>query len=88
MFLCYWVDYGLIGLGFICFAFTYPVFREKKQKSFLLLIFLFIVLLSCLNEDTLANHDGITFFATLYAVFLFADYEQSDQLSTDDKPAY
>lgn len=75
MFLSYWVDFGLIGLLFICFAYTYPVFRERKMKSYLLLTFSLIVLLSFLNEDTLNNHDAITFFAFFFSLFLFSNYE-------------
>ncbi|MDX9881577.1 MAG: O-antigen ligase family protein [Prolixibacteraceae bacterium] len=75
MFLSYWVDFGLVGLLFICFAYIYPVFRERKTKSYLLLTFSLVVLLSFLNEDTLNNHDGITFFAFFYSLFLFSSYE-------------
>lgn len=75
MFLSYWVDFGLIGLIFICFAYSYPVFRQRKTKSYLLLTFGLIVLLSFLNEDTLNNHDAITFFAFFYSLFLFGKYE-------------
>lgn len=75
MWLSYWVDFGLIGLLFVCFAYTYPVWRQGKQRSFLLLTFSLIVLLSCINEDTLNNHDAITFFAFFFSLFLFANYE-------------
>ena len=76
MFLSYWIDFGLIGLLFICFAYAYPVFRERKTKSYLLLTFSLIVLLSFLNEDTLNNHDAITFFAFFFSLFLFSNYEE------------
>jgi len=75
MFLSYWVDFGLAGFLFICFAYVYPVFRQKKTKSYLFLVFSLIVLLSFLNEDTLNNHDAITFFAFFYSLFLFSNYE-------------
>jgi len=75
MFLSYWVDFGLIGLFFICFAYVYPVFRQNKQKSYLLLMFSLIVLLSFLNEDTLNNHDAIVFFTFFYSLFIFSKYE-------------
>ena len=75
MFLSYWVDFGLIGLIFICFAYVYPVFRQRKTQSYLLLTFSLIVLISFLNEDTLNNHDAITFFAFFYSLFLFSKYE-------------
>lgn len=75
MFLSYWVDFGLVGFTFICFAFVYPVSRQRKTKSYLLLTFSLIVLLSFINEDTLNNHDAITFFALFFSLFLFSNYE-------------
>jgi hypothetical protein len=76
MLLSYWIDFGLIGLIFICFAFIAPVFLERKTKSFLLLIFLLIVLISFMNEDTLNNHDAICFFSFFYPLYLFSRPEQ------------
>lgn len=75
MFLSYWVDFGLVGLIYICIAYTYPVFRQRKTKSYLLLTFSLIVLISFLNEDTLNNHDAITFAAFFFSLFLFSNYE-------------
>ena len=72
MFLSYWIDFGLIGMCYICFALIAPVFLERKTKSFLLLIFLLIVLISFMNEDTLNNHDAISFFAFFYPLFLYS----------------
>lgn len=72
MFLSYWIDFGIIGLIYICFALFAPVFMERKTNSFLLMVFLLIVLISFLNEDTLNNHDAISFFAFLYPLFLYS----------------
>jgi O-antigen ligase len=71
MFLSYWIDFGLIGLCYICFALSAPVFLEHKTKSFLLLVFLLVVLISFMNEDTLNNHDAISFFAFFYPLYLY-----------------
>jgi len=71
MFLSYWIDFGFIGLIYICFALFAPVFIERKTKSFLLMVFLLIVLISFLNEDTLNNHDAVSFFAFLYPLYLY-----------------
>jgi hypothetical protein len=79
MFLSYWIDFGLIGMCYICFALTAPVFLERKTKSFLLLIFLLIVLISFMNEDTLNNHDAISFFAFFYPLYLYSRYETNPQ---------
>lgn len=75
MFLSYWIDFGVIGLIYICFALFSPIMLERKTKSFLLLIFMLIVLLSFLNEDSLNNHDAISFFAFLYPLYLYSNHE-------------
>jgi len=77
MFLSYWIDFGLIGMCYICFALAAPVFIERKTKSFLLLIFLLIVLISFMNEDTLNNHDAISFFAFFYPLYLYSSPSKS-----------
>jgi len=81
MFLSYWIDFGLVGLIFICFALVYPIFMERKTRSFLLLIFFLIVLISFMNEDTLNNHDAISFFSFLYPLYLFSRHESPDNNS-------
>jgi O-antigen ligase len=72
MFLSYWIDFGLIGLVYICFALVAPIFMERKIRSFLLMIFLLIVFISFLNEDSLNNHDAITFFSFFYPLYLYS----------------
>ena len=77
MFLSYWIDFGLIGLCYVCFALVAPVILEQKTKNFLLLIFLLIVFISFMNEDTLNNHDAISFFAFFYPLFLYNGLSKS-----------
>ncbi len=76
MFLSYWIDFGIVGMLYICFALFAPVFMERKTKSYLVLVFVLIVFLSFLNEDSLNNHDAISFFAFLYPLFLYSNYEK------------
>jgi hypothetical protein len=76
MFLSYWIDFGVVGLIYICFALFSPVILERKSKSFLLIIFLLIVLISLMNEDTLNNHDAITFFSFFYPLYLYSKHEK------------
>ena len=71
MFLSYWIDFGVIGLIYICFALFAPVFLERKTNNYLLLVFMMIVLLSFMNEDSLNNHDAISFFAFFYPLYLY-----------------
>jgi O-antigen ligase len=81
MFLSYWIDFGLVGLGYICFALVAPIFWERKTKSYLLLVFFLIVLISFMNEDTLNNHDAISFFSFFYPLYLY-----SSSISNPRKP--
>jgi len=76
MFLSYWIDFGLIGLIYICVALSLPVFLEHKTQNFLVLTFVLVVLISFMNEDTLNNHDAICFFAFLYPLFLYSKQEE------------
>jgi hypothetical protein len=80
MILSYLIDFGLIGAIYICFALVAPVFIENKRKSALLIIFLLIVFISFINEDSLNNHDAISFFAFFYPLYLFSDYEKPEAL--------
>lgn len=75
MFLSYWIDFGLIGMLYICFALVAPVFLEHRARNFLLMIVLLVVFISFLNEDTLNNHDAISFFAFFYPLYLFSPCE-------------
>jgi hypothetical protein len=75
MFLSYWIDFGIIGLIYICFAMFYPIILERKTRSFLLKVFILILLISFMNEDTLNNHDAITFFSFFYPLYLFSRHE-------------
>ncbi len=76
MFLSYWIDFGLIGLVYICFALVYPIILERKATSFLLMVFFLIVVISFMNEDTLNNHDAISFFSFFYPLYLYSKHEK------------
>jgi O-Antigen ligase. len=76
MLLSYAIDFGLIGMTYICFALVAPVFIENKKRSALLISFLLIVFISFISEDTLNNHDAISFFAFFYPLYLYSDHEK------------
>ncbi len=82
MIFSYTIDFGIIGAIYICYALIAPVFFEGKRKSFLLIIFLLIVFISFINEDSLNNHDAISFFAFFYPLFLFSDHEKPTATET------
>lgn len=85
MILSYLIDFGIIGTIYICFSLVAPVFIENKRKSALLVTFLLIVFISFINEDSLNNHDAISFFAFFYPLYLYSDHEKPD-LATADLP--
>ncbi len=67
----FFVTFGLIGFLIIIFAMFYPIFYEQKFKDYFFMVFLIIILLSMLNEDTLETQAGVTFFSYFYSLFLF-----------------
>jgi hypothetical protein len=56
----------------------YPIKLEQKTGSFLLKVFVLILLISFMNEDTLNNHDAISFFSFFYPLYLFSKYEKPE----------
>ena len=71
-FVSFILAFGFVGFVFIIFALLYPVFYEKKWKSYLFLVFFTIAILSMLNEDTLETQAGVTFFILFYTLFVFS----------------
>jgi len=66
------VTFGIVGFILIFISLLAPPFFEKKYSSYLFLCIFIIGMLSFLNEDTLETHQGISFFAFFYFLFLFA----------------
>lgn len=78
MILSYLIDFGVVGALYICFALGAPVFIENKKRSALIVMFLLVVFISFINEDTLNNHDAISFFAFFYPLFLYSNHEKPE----------
>ncbi|MCF8296982.1 MAG: O-antigen ligase family protein, partial [Saprospiraceae bacterium] len=73
------VGFGMIGfLWFLIFIF-YPPIREKKLFDYLYFIFLVIILLSMLTEDTIESQAGVTLFA-FFNSFLLLGRKKENQL--------
>lgn len=83
MILSYMIDFGIVGTIYICFALVAPVFIENKKKSALLITFLLIVFISFINEDSLNNHDAISFFAFFYPLYLYSSHEKPGAATAD-----
>ncbi len=70
-YLTFVITFGFPGALLIFFALAYPVIRSREWKSFLPFVFLFIMALSMLNEDTLETSAGVTLFAFFYVILFF-----------------
>ena len=70
-FLTFAISFGMIGLGVIIYIIFYVLKKRKKIHILPHAVFLVISFVSMLNEDTLGNQAGLTFF--LY-FFLFFNY--------------
>lgn len=70
-FITFVITFGLIGFLLILCSLYLPPLLEKKYTNYLFLVILLIGTLSFLNEDTLETHQGVSFFAFFYSLFLF-----------------
>ena len=66
------VAFGLVGLAFFLFVLLYPWLASRKSHTYLYMVFLSIMLLSMLAEDTLETQAGASMFAFFEALLLFA----------------
>lgn len=73
------VAFGVVGLIGFLFSMFYPFFSDKKNRNYLYFVFLFIMALSMLTEDTLETQIGVTLFAFFNSFLVFANNdEQTD----------
>ena len=70
-YLTFLISFGLVGFVLVFFSVYKPVKILNGIKSPLFVIFMIIVLLSMLSEDTLETHAGVSFFAYFYSLILF-----------------
>jgi hypothetical protein len=70
-FLTILISCGILGFIIICCSTLIPVIRLKTYRSFLFNMFIMIILITMLGEDTLETHTGVSFFAYFYSLFVF-----------------
>jgi hypothetical protein len=73
------VTFGFVGFLLILCSLFLPPFFERKYTNYLFIIIFIIGLLSFLTEDTLETHQGISFFAFFYSLFLFYEHDKTRQ---------
>ena len=66
------VGFGLVGLLIFVVTLLYPYCSAKRHRSYLYTIFLVILLLSMLPEDTIETQAGVTWFALFNSLLIFA----------------
>lgn len=66
------VGFGLVGLLIFVVTLLYPYCSAKRHRTYLYTVFLVIVLLSMLPEDTLETQAGATWFALFNSLLIFA----------------
>lgn len=70
-FLTFLISFGIPGMIICLFALVAPLFIAKRQRSFMAVGFMILMLLSMLNEDTLETACGAAFVAFFYTLFIF-----------------
>ena len=64
--------FGIFGLLWFLFVLFSPGFLSGMNKDYFYFIFLCVLLISMLTEDTLEDQAGVTFYAFFTSFFLFA----------------
>jgi len=76
-FLSIMIAFGAVGLALFLIMLLYPCFSSKKHRTYLYLVFLCIMILSMLPEDTLETQAGASLFAFFNALLLCAAPENA-----------
>lgn len=76
------IRFGFVGLTLFFLSIASAVLIEKRQHDFLVLVHLFIVIVSMVNEDTLETQYGIILFAFWGALLLLARQQPDRQDET------
>jgi hypothetical protein len=77
-FLSITVAFGIIGLLWFLFVLLYPLFFRKYRNDFYFVVFLMILILSMLTEDTIETQAGLTFFA-FYSTLLLLGRDEGNE---------
>lgn len=70
------VAFGVVGLLWFLFSMFYPIFADKRNRNYLYIVFLFIIMLSMFTDDTLETQVGATLFAFFNSFLVFGIEEQ------------
>lgn len=71
-YLTLWISFGVFGLLWSLFAWTWPALRQGAFRRPLFVCWAIIFTVSCFSEDTIETQPGATFFALFHALLVFA----------------
>lgn len=77
------VAFGVIGLLWFLFSMFYPLIADKRNRNYLYIVFLFIVMLSMFTDDTLETQVGATLFTFFNSFLIFCHEPSSESISKD-----
>lgn len=70
-YLTFYLTFGIFLGSCVILALILPLIIKRKEIGLIVVVFMLIVFLSMLAEDTLETQAGVTFFAYFYSLFLF-----------------
>ena len=77
-YLAIFIAFGVFGFLWFIFTLIYPGIKTGKFHNYLYVVFIFIIVMSMLTEDTLETQAGATFFAFFNALLLFGCKRQPE----------
>lgn len=78
------VAFGVLGLLWFLFSMFYPLVADKRNRNYLYIVFLFIILLSMFTDDTLETQVGATLFAFFNSFLIFCNELRTENLELED----
>ena len=71
-YLSIFIAFGVFGFLWFMFILFYPTFYQKRYLDYRYFVFISIILLSMLSEDTIESQAGLTLYAFFNSFFLLA----------------
>lgn len=76
------VGFGIVGLLLFLIVLLYPYLSSKRHRTFIYTIFLVILLISMLPEDTIETQAGASWFAFFNSLLIFASQNKDSHPET------
>jgi cell division protein FtsW (lipid II flippase) len=76
------VGFGIVGLLLFLIVLLYPYLSSKRYRTYLYTVFLVILLISMLPEDTIETQAGASWFAFFNSLLIFASQNRDSHPET------